>query len=388
MEYIFFGNHTSLPGRLERALNQTVVECPTLTEFCQAMVHVNTVNCCVFLERDNIKADLDTIRKLRQLYMFAYIILFSGPLDKEDKIAYIKAGVNCVITENITKEELLRLLAIAEDFLNKKAICEKKDEKADRLYSFRLPFWKRAFDIVSSLGAILCLSPVFIITAIAIELESQGPVIYRSKRVGSNYKIFDFYKFRSMYPDADKRLAEYKAQNQYNVEIEGLTPSTSAALQQTPLANDRLTGALLYSDNFSTTEHDYLKNKSTERANTFFKMENDPRVTRIGRILRKYSIDELPQLFNILKGDMSVVGNRPLPIYEAEQLTSDNYIERFMAPSGLTGLWQVEKRGNGGNLSPEERKQLDIKYARTFSFSLDMKIIFRTFTAFIQDENV
>ena len=132
----------------------------------------------------------------------------------------------------------------------------------------------------------------------------------------------------------------------------------------------------------------FIKNKSTERANTFFKMENDPRVTRVGRIIRKYSIDELPQLFNILKGDMSVVGNRPLPIYEAEQLTSDNYIERFMAPSGLTGLWQVEKRGNGGSLSPEERKQLDIKYARTFSFSLDMKIIIRTFTAFIQEENV
>lgn len=190
-----------------------------------------------------------------------------------------------------------------------------------------------------------------------------------------------------MYPDADKRLAEYKTQNQYNVEVERLGPSTSAVLQ-VPLANDRSAGSLLYSDNFSTTEHDYLKNKSTERANTFFKMENDPRVTRVGRIIRKYSIDELPQLFNILKGDMSVVGNRPLPIYEAEQLTSDNYIERFMAPSGLTGLWQVEKRGNGGSLSPEERKQLDIKYARTFSFSLDMKIIIRTFTAFIQEENV
>ena len=118
-------------------------------------------------------------------------------------------------------------------------------------------------------------------------------------------------------------------------------------------------------------------------------MENDPRVTRVGRIIRKYSIDELPQLFNILKGDMSVVGNRPLPIYEAEQLTSDNYIERFMAPSGLTGLWQVEKRGNGGSLSPEERKQLDIKYARTFSFSLDMKIIIRTFYSLLfRRENV
>ena len=387
MEYIFFGNHSSLPGRLERALNRRVVECPTLTQFCQAMVHVDPVNFCIFLEKDDVREDLETIQKLRKLYSTAYIILFANFLDKEEKIAYIKVGVNCVITESITKEELLRLLAIAEDFLSKKAICDKKDKEPDRLYSFHLPLWKRAFDIAASLGAILCLSPIFAITAIAIELESKGPIVYKSKRVGSSYKIFDFYKFRSMYPDADKRLAEYKTQNQYNVEVERLGPSTSAVLQ-VPLANDRSAGSLLYSDNFSTTEHDYLKNKSTERANTFFKMENDPRVTRVGRIIRKYSIDELPQLFNILKGDMSVVGNRPLPIYEAEQLTSDNYIERFMAPSGLTGLWQVEKRGNGGSLPPEERKQLDIKYARTFSFSLDMKIIIRTFTAFIQEENV
>ena len=387
MEYIFFGNHSSLPGRLERALNRRVVECPTLTQFCQAMVHVDPVNFCIFLEKDDVREDLETIQKLRKLYSTAYIILFANFLDKEEKIAYIKVGVNCVITESITKEELLRLLAIAEDFLSKKAICDKKDKKPDRLYSFHLPLWKRAFDIAASLGAILCLSPIFAITAIAIELESKGPIVYKSKRVGSSYKIFDFYKFRSMYPDADKRLAEYKTQNQYNAEVERLGPSTSAVLQ-VPLVNDRSAGSLLYSDNFSTTEHDYLKNKSTERANTFFKMENDPRVTRVGRIIRKYSIDELPQLFNILKGDMSVAGNRPLPIYEAEQLTSDNYIERFMAPSGLTGLWQVEKRGNGGSLSPEERKQLDIKYARTFSFSLDMKIIIRTFTAFIQEENV
>ncbi len=232
MEYIFFGNHSSLPGRLERALNRRVVECPTLTQFCQAMVHVDPVNFCIFLEKDDVREDLETIQKLRKLYSTAYIILFANFLDKEEKIAYIKVGVNCVITESITKEELLRLLAIAEDFLSKKAICDKKDKEPDRLYSFHLPLWKRTFDIAASLGAILCLSPIFAITAIAIELESKGPIVYKSKRVGSSYKIFDFYKFRSMYPDADKRLAEYKTQNQYNVEVERLGPSTSAVLQR------------------------------------------------------------------------------------------------------------------------------------------------------------
>ena len=117
-------------------------------------------------------------------------------------------------------------------------------------------------------------------------------------------------------------------------------------------------------------------------------MENDPRITKVGRIIRKYSIDELPQLFNILKGDMSVVGNRPLPLYEAEKLTADESIDRFIAPAGLTGLWQVMKRGDSGRMSAEERKQLDIIYGQTFSFLLDCKILLKTFTAFIQKENV
>ena len=104
--------------------------------------------------------------------------------------------------------------------------------------------------------------------------------------------------------------------------------------------------------------------------------------------MRKYSIGELPQLFNGIKGDMSIVGNRPLPLYETEFITKDEHIDSFLAPTGLTGLWQVEKRGSSGKLSAEERKQLDIYYAHNFSFWLDVKIIFRTFTSFIQKEDV
>jgi lipopolysaccharide/colanic/teichoic acid biosynthesis glycosyltransferase len=139
---------------------------------------------------------------------------------------------------------------------------------------------------------------------------------------------------------------------------------------------------------FVVAESDFNKKKSEDIKNAFVKIENDPRITKVGRIIRKYSIDELPQLINIFRGDMSVVGNRPLPLYEAEKLTSDECIDRFMAPAGLTGLWQVEKRGEAGKLSAEERKQLDIRYGQTYNFSLDMKIIFKTLTAFIQKENV
>jgi lipopolysaccharide/colanic/teichoic acid biosynthesis glycosyltransferase len=120
----------------------------------------------------------------------------------------------------------------------------------------------------------------------------------------------------------------------------------------------------------------------------FFKLEKDPRVTKVGRILRKYSIDELPQLFNVLKGDMSIVGNRPLPLYEAEMLTTDDSVERFMAPAGITGLWQVEKRGDNGSMSDQERIKLDIDYAQHYSVWMDLKILYKTFSAFIQKADV
>ncbi len=221
---------------------------------------------------------------------------------------------------------------------------------------------------------------------LAIRLESKGSIVYKSKRVGSNYDIFNFLKFRSMYIDADKRLKEFEALNQYREENSSQKAETKHEIETPQHISEN--EPIFVADDFVTTERDLLQNRHKKQKNAFVKYENDPRITKVGRIIRKYSIDELPQLINILKGDMSIVGNRPLPLYEAELLTSDDYIERFMAPAGLTGLWQVEKRGDQGALSAEERKQLDIKYARHFSFWMDIQIIFKTFTAFIQKENV
>ncbi len=117
-------------------------------------------------------------------------------------------------------------------------------------------------------------------------------------------------------------------------------------------------------------------------------MANDPRITKVGRILRNTSIDELPQFINVLKGDMSIVGNRPLPLYEAELLTSDQWAKRFLAPAGITGLWQVTKRGGANVMSADERKQLDIEYAENYSFWYDIKILLKTIPAMLQHENV
>jgi lipopolysaccharide/colanic/teichoic acid biosynthesis glycosyltransferase len=223
-----------------------------------------------------------------------------------------------------------------------------------------------------------------LIAALAIRIESKGSVIYKSKRVGSNYNVFDFLKFRSMYTDADRHLKDLSKLNQYQ--------NGEKEVEKMEITDDSFIGSddqvLMVSDDFVLTEEDFISMQRAKQDNAFVKLEKDPRITRIGRFIRKYSIDELPQLFNILRGDMSVVGNRPLPLYEAELLTGDEYIDRFMAPSGLTGLWQVEKRGGAGKLSAEERKNLDIKYAREFSLWMDVSIIIRTFTSFIQKENV
>jgi lipopolysaccharide/colanic/teichoic acid biosynthesis glycosyltransferase len=208
------------------------------------------------------------------------------------------------------------------------------------LEQYKIPFLKRALDILLSGTALLLLSPIFLILAICIKLDSKGPVVYKSRRVGTGYKIFSFYKFRSMRSGADK-------------EVEALK-NTQA-------------------------------NQYGESA--FFKMKDDPRITKLGSFLRSSSIDELPQLFNVLRGDMSLVGNRPLPLYEAEQLTTNEWSMRFLGPAGITGLWQIIKRGKS-DMSDRERKKLDNFYIKKFSIWLDVKIILKTIPVLFQKEKV
>ena len=311
----------------------------------------------LFEERD-LSKDIPEIQYLRKKFPGVYIVLVTEGINKEDRPVYLKAGINNSMSFDSTSEAFKNM----SEFMMRRKQQKINDinEKGSNLQAFRLPLWKRLFDIAFSSTAILCLSPILLITALAIRMESKGAVVYKSKRVGSNYKIFDFLKFRSMYTDADKHLRDFNQLNQYQAEEEEQNPVEEELLisDDMELNEEEI---MLISDDFVISEQSYTNKKSVEKKNAFVKLENDPRITKVGRIIRKYSIDELPQLINILKGDMSIVGNRPLPLYEAELLTSDEYIDRFMGPAGLTGLWQVEKRGSSGKMSADERKQLDIK---------------------------
>ena len=380
-----------IPGRLvqyTRNYKDAASACST---------HVRNEHFIVFYEQGEQDADINAINYLKKKNKHIYIILLTKELTAENRSVYQKSGINDTLDSNASITELNKKIQFISDREN--MLFDDQQPKY-RMLRFKIPLWKRVFDVFFAIFALILTSPIFLLTAIAIRLESKGPVIFKSKRVGANYTIFNFLKFRSMYQDAEERLKEVakEAGNQY-AEMSKKAEKTPMSMSDfgmdasmmvsddtdMMIADDEV---MLVGDDFVISETDYSKEKKEEIENAFVKIENDPRVTKVGKFIRKFSIDELPQLFNILKGDMSVVGNRPLPLYEAEKLTIDTSIDRFMAPAGLTGLWQVEERGKGGMMSAEERKQLDIKYGQTYNFWLDMKILFRTFFAFVQKENV
>lgn len=293
---------------------------------------------CSFLKNNEALYSIPVIYNLNQLMKSR--MTFSAQMRLIDKAGCIDDILD-INRHTINYTSKIGFLKQAR--LNQKGMeeCKKRSMFGFSRKSFFLLI-KRMIDILLASLAIILLSPVFIIIAIAIKLESRGPVFYNALRAGRCFKIFKFYKFRSMVNNADKKIETLAHMNQYD---------------------------------------------GNEAGPKFFKIVNDPRVTRLGKFLRNTSLDELPQLFNVLKGDMSIVGNRPLPLYEAETLTTDEFMERFNAPAGITGLWQVKKRGNK-DMSIEERINLDISYARNTNWLMDVGIIARTPMALFQKSNV
>ena len=194
-------------------------------------------------------------------------------------------------------------------------------------------FSKRVTDIFLSAIGLILLSPILLIVAIAIRIDSKGPIIFKQDRVGKDGKIFSMYKFRSMIVNAEELKAKLETKN--------------------------------------------------EMSGPMFKMKNDPRITKVGRFIRKTSIDELPQLINVIKGDMSLVGPRPSLPKEVEQF-SPWMLERLKVKPGITCYWQVLGRNN---IAFEEWMKLDVKYVHEMNYWLDIKLIFKTFFVLFGDES-
>ena len=243
--------------------------------------------------------------------------------------------------------------------------------------TYRIGAGKRFFDVLFSLLILLIFLPFGLLIALAIKLDSKGSVFYISERVGTGYDIFWFYKFRTMIKNADQKRGELSEMNQYLVshkKSDGSFSSVSVCPDCVP--NGKPCSPILFIDGVEICENQYLRNKREKLLySAFFKMENDPRITRVGRFLRMMHLDEFPQFINVLKGDMSIVGNRPIPLYEAEKLTTDEWAYRFLAPAGITGLWQVS---NENYMEAELRIRLDNQYSMIASPWSDLKIILKT----------
>ncbi|MEQ8475968.1 sugar transferase [Fulvivirga sp.] len=320
----------------------------------KALVDLVDVSCenqpdaVVYYVNEVNEATLGQMRYAKQILSKCGVpIVAVGPTFSDlEKKKLLKNGADDVLCNNINPESLNYWI----DFLKlfKKLSNSSEQRLQIEPFNFKISFHKRLFDLLVAGSVLLIISPIMLLIALIIKLESKGPVFYISQRAGSGYKIFNFYKFRSMSNGADKDLSKLMHLNQYGG---------------------------------STEVKDHGSNP------VFFKIKDDPRITKFGQFLRNTSLDELPQLINVIKGDMSIVGNRPLPLYEAQQLTKDDCAMRFMSAAGITGLWQVTKRGKT-DMSEEERIKLDIDYANKNSFIYDIGLILKTFPALIQKEKV
>ncbi|WP_316832064.1 sugar transferase [Pedobacter aquatilis] len=380
----------------ENAFAEMFAECDfgsnELMHFENGMKMVNTwteqhLNIVAIISYSEIMAPaglalVETLKK-RELPLVPFFLVVNYFNPNLRKLA-LSAGVSDVFRIPLKSNRVEKRV----NFLIDNWILLKDNIKADVPPIKNIGFAKRVFDIFFAGLALFMLSPLFLIIYILIKLESKGPVFYYSLRAGTGFKVFKFYKFRSMFVNADQRIKDLKHLNQYDIDLgKKETDNTIKESLCSQCAADGKCQYPLYADNIQWCEKDFKYAKIANSGSAFFKIKNDPRITKVGNFIRNTSIDELPQLWNVIIGDMSIVGNRPLPLYEAEKLTTDKYVLRFAAPAGITGLWQVEKRGKG-DMSEEERLMLDNTYAKNQSFANDIKLILKTIPALLQKENV
>jgi lipopolysaccharide/colanic/teichoic acid biosynthesis glycosyltransferase len=335
----------------------------------------------------------DSLREQVEYNPIAFILLSYEFKEELFKTAFQKRVDDFYVYPLPDVNKIVSRVLFLKEFRHKEVVVVNGHEH--KKVEYVMPLSKRVFDILVAASAIIVLSPVLFLVVLAIRLESKGKVYYTSKRVGR--EPFDFYKLRSMRVGADKELSKLaKDNNQYATASQQSDIDFSTACPRcAKLPDGDVCSPILHIGPHKICDYWYhiQKKEVAKSKSAFIKIVNDPRITKVGKVIRNTSIDELPQLINVIKGDMSIVGNRPLPVYEAEQLTQDIASKRFLAPAGITGLWQVELRGRGGVMSEEERKRLDNEYADHFvngsySFWYDVKLILRTVPALFQKDTV
>lgn len=246
----------------------------------------------------------------------------TGPLRSEDLMPFLVQGVNDVLVEqpaSVTAEAASRLTQISNATLTAKSL--------EALLARPVPLWKRSIDIAGAAMGLAALSPVLLCIAAAIRLDSTGPVVFRQRRAGLGGKPFHIYKFRTMCNDAEKKKAALRA--------------------------------------------------LSEQDGPAFKLKNDPRITRVGGFLRATSLDELPQLWNVIRGEMSLVGPRPLPVDE-QNGCSQWQRHRLDVTPGLTCIWQITGRSE---VSFADWVRMDVNYIHRRTLWNDIKILFQTIPA-------
>jgi lipopolysaccharide/colanic/teichoic acid biosynthesis glycosyltransferase len=272
-------------------------------------------------------------------------IILDDIKDQETIDKALQLKIDDVYTKPVVAETLISRIL----FLKKiKPVSDAGTVSGTTPEKYQLTFFKRTIDLLLASIGLLLISPLLLLICIAIKIESKGKVYSISKRVGTGYRVFDCYNLRSRYSNPDKRFHELSHLNQYLKEAH-------------PAYADKVA-------------------------------ENDPRLTKVGYIIHKTGIDRWTQLINVIKGDLSIVGNRPILLYEAEMLTISDWHDRFGGPAGLTGLWKIKSHKSYKSLASEDRKRLDNKYAdiakRKYPFWKDLLIILRTVPAIFQKKNV
>ncbi|MBI9035323.1 MAG: sugar transferase [Bacteroidales bacterium] len=383
LELLYIGGDTNIINLLQEDSRYTVHNSEnslSAIRFLSENEQIDAIICEMYLPGIN-GIEINKLILTKNIHTKTPFVILVHKTETQVVERALKNKIDDVIHTPINNDKLFTRLNYLKLYRSKYA--DKKTESF-QVKEYRIPIAKRLFDIVFASMALLAASPILLLIIIFIRIESKGKVYYISKRVGTGYRVFDFYKLRSMFTGADQKLKDLKHLNQYESEqpIEEVT-------EDCPKCNKlgHPCSPLLFIAGKEVCENLYLQQKRDKNKSAFIKIVDDPRVTKVGSFIRKTSIDELPQLINVIKGDMSIVGNRPLPLYEAEQLTSDGWSERFLGPAGITGLWQVNKRGKS-EMSDEERKALDNQYARNNSFWGDIRIILKTIPALFQKENV